>query len=154
MFLVEGGPPAYFLESHLPRGRGQVEQGAGARGCAPHPRAPRKMLPLTWTDWNTKPTMKVVSPCSPPSTMKVGGWRGLQEELGGGGTSGSWTSGAEWCGGPSRGAQCSGWPREGAPVSQPPASIRQHLPTPCHRSPHTAPPDFWVHSPLSSKLSL
>ena len=154
MFLVEGGPPAYFLESHLPRGRRQVEQGVGARGCVPHPRAPCKMLALTWTDWNTKPTMKVVSPCSPPSTMKVGGWRGLQEELGGGGTSGSWTSGAEGAEGP-RGVHnvLDGRGRELQSLSP---LLLSALPSPLPATaPSTpAPPSFWVHSPLSSKLSL
>ena len=52
--LSRRGTPAYFLESHLPRGGGQVEQEVRARGRAPHPCAPRRMPPLTWTDWNTK----------------------------------------------------------------------------------------------------
>ena len=82
--LSRRGTPAYFLESHLPRGGGQVEQEVRARGRAPHPCAPRRMPPLTWTDWN----IKVLSPCTPLSTMKVGGWQGLQEELREGRTSG------------------------------------------------------------------
>lgn len=116
--LSRRGTPAYFLESHLPRGGEQVEQEVGARGRAPHPRAPCRTPPLTWTDWNTKPTMKVVSPCAapPPPTHTIhheGRWPARAT----GRTWRGWDLGAEsWASGADRGAEgprrstCSGWP--------------------------------------------
>ena len=82
------------------------------------------MPPLTWTDWNTKvhPTVHHEGRWLARATGRARRGQDLRAE--------SWTSGAEGCSGPSRGAQCSGWLREGAPVSQPPASIRSPLPPP------------------------
>ena len=103
-----------------------MEQRVRARGRAPHPRAPHRMPPLTWTDWNTKvhPTVHHEGRWLARATGRARRGQDLRAE--------SWTSGAEGCSGPSRGAQCSGWPREGAPVSQPPASIRSPRPPPHH----------------------
>lgn len=48
----------------------RVDQGVG-QGAACH--ASHRMPPLTWMEGNTKPTMKLVSQCTAPSTMKAAG---------------------------------------------------------------------------------
>ena len=152
--LSRRGTPTYLLESHLPRGGDQVEQEVGAKGCAPHPRAPCRMPPLSWTDWNTKPTMKVVSPCTaPPHTHRTpthtvhheGRW----PERATGRAQRGWDLGAEsWASGADRGAE---GPRR-RPVFW---MARRELLSLSPLLPSPTPTGFsWVHSPLSSKLSL
>lgn len=135
--LSRRGTPAYFLESHLPRGRRARWSRSWGRGCAPHPMLPARCFHSPGRTGTQSP-MKVVSPCSPlihyegrrPARATGRAQRGRHPW-----GADQWSRG---CRGLLEGVHNVLMAEEGAPVSQLPASICPPLPTPCHR-PSTPP---------------